>query len=181
MSNLTKEHDFFHLRDKFIRKHWCHTFKKKKVFAPCYSTRFRRLSADRNHAVPRRKFQKRWPGWNLSGWKSLQSNQNHSESWLHGECSRTGWGGGGNSRPASATAHPGSHERSQQDIQRKSDLSAEGGADGTAIRWEKNRIQGRVAKRKPSHPKAFRKMFYEGKSKKTEFRPDDSLVQGWDI
>lgn len=86
--------------------------------------------------------------------------------------------GGGNSRPASATAHPGSHERSQQDIQRKSDLSAEGGADGTAIRWEKNRIQGRVAKRKPSHLKAFRKMFYEGKSKKTEFRPDDSLVQG---
>lgn len=42
----------------------------------------------------------------------------------------------------------------------------------------KNRIQGRVAKRKPSHLKAFRKMFYEGKSKKTEFRPDDSLVQG---
>lgn len=148
---------------------------KKKVFAPCYSTRFRRLSADRNHAVPRRKFQKRWPGWNLSGWKSLQSNQNHSESWLHGECSRTGWGGGGTRgrpQPQLIQEVTKDHSRTSKESQT---------SQPTTALTAKNRIQGRVAKRKPSHLKAFRKMFYEGKSKKTEFRPDDSLVQGWDI
>ena len=99
-------------------------------------------------------------------------------------------GGGGDSRPAWTTAHPGSHDRSQQDSQRKSDVSAEDCADGTAVRWKKIGFKGEwqsgnhcslFIHSQKKHLKAFRKMFYEEKSRKqncSAFRTGDNLEQG---
>lgn len=175
MSNLTKEHDFFHLRDKCIRKHWCHTFKKKKylrlVIQPD-SDDWAQTETTRCHAGNSRRDD---PVEIYLAGKAYKATKTKVRADYTESAAGRGEVGGetrGQPQPQLIQEVTKDHSRTSKESQT---------SQPRAALTAKNRIQGRVAKRKPSHLKAFRKMFYEGKSKKTEFLPDDSLVQGWDI
>lgn len=96
----------------------------------------RLTTATNHHKIPtstlrhKRKFQKRWVV-EMSVWKGLQNHQTTAWDIYMENCVEWwNWPASQRLSKRAATTHPGSHKRSQQNIQRNVGLSAEDRVDG---------------------------------------------------